>query len=229
MMTRFGIFCPPAIGHLNPICVLALELQRRGHSVTLFGVPDALAKVENLELTTCEIGVLDYPRGSIDRKYKTLGTLTGRAGLKFTIDFFKHETEMLFREAPQAIRAANIEVLIVDQITTSIATVADYLDLPFVTVCNAMLVHREPAVPPYSTHWAYSATPWARLRNRFGNALVNFLLRDLWREICEQRRTCRIRPGGVSLFASLPKKIHPGQRLTFPMTASMGNLSSMLH
>lgn len=188
MTTRFGIFCPPAIGHLNPTCALALELQRRGHSVTLFGVPDALAKVENLDLTTCEIGGLDYPRGSVDRAYKTLGKLTGRAGLKFTINFFKRETEMLFREAPQAIRAADIEVLIVDQITSSIATVADYLNLPFVTVCNAMLIHREPAVPPYSTHWAYSTTLWARLRNRLGNALVDFLTRDLWQEICTQRR-----------------------------------------
>lgn len=188
MTIRFGIFCPPALGHLNPICALALELQRRGHSVTLFGVPDALAKVENLDIATYEIGALDYPRGSVDRAYKTLGRLTGRAGLKFSVELFKRETKMLFREAPQAIRAANIEVLIVDQITSSIATVADYLNLPFVTVCNAMLIHHEPAVPPYSTHWAYSTTPLARLRNRLGNALVDFLTRDLWQEICTQRQ-----------------------------------------
>jgi hypothetical protein len=31
-----------------------------------------------------------------------------------------------------------------------VATVADYLGLPFVTVCNAMLINREPGVPPYS-------------------------------------------------------------------------------
>jgi hypothetical protein len=30
------------------------------------------------------------------------------------------------------------------------ATVADYLGLPFVTVCNAMLINREPGIPPYS-------------------------------------------------------------------------------
>jgi hypothetical protein len=30
------------------------------------------------------------------------------------------------------------------------ATVADYLGLPFVTVCNAMLISREPGVSPYS-------------------------------------------------------------------------------
>ena len=193
-MTRFGLFCPPAIGHLNPMCALALELQRRGHIVILFGVPDALAKVSSLNLTTLEIGAFDYPIGSVDSAYKTLGKLTGKAGLKFSIDFFKRETQMLFREAPQAIREANIDVLIIDQISSSMATVADYLDLPFVTVCNAMLVNREPGVPPYSTHWAYSTTPWARLRNRLGNALVDVLTRDLWQIIVEQRRNWNLPP-----------------------------------
>ena len=193
-MTRFGLFCPPAVGHLNPMCALALELQRRGHIVVLFGVPDALAKVSSLNLTTLEIGTFDYPKGSIDSAYKTLGKLTGKAGLKFSINFFRRETQMLFREAPQAIRKAKIDVLIIDQISSSIATVADYLDLPFVTVCNAMLINREPGVPPYSTHWAYSTTPWARLRNRLGNALVDFLTRDLWQEIVEQRRYWNLPP-----------------------------------
>ena len=150
------------------MCALALELQRRGHTVILFGVPDALAKVSSLNLTTVEIGRFDYPMGSVDTAYKTLGKLTGKAGLKFTIDFFKRETQMLFREGPQAIRQADIDILIIDQISSSIATVADYLDLPFVTVCNAMLINREPAVPPYSTHWAYSTTTLASLRNRLG-------------------------------------------------------------
>jgi len=176
------------------MCALALELQRRGHIVILFGVPDALAKVSSLNLTTLEIGAFDYPIGSVDSAYKTLGKLTGKAGLKFSIDFFKRETQMLFREAPQAIREANIDVLIIDQISSSMATVADYLDLPFVTVCNAMLVNREPGVPPYSTHWAYSTTPWARLRNRLGNALVDVLTRDLWQIIVEQRRNWNLPP-----------------------------------
>jgi len=193
-MTRFGIFCPAAIGHLNPMCAIALELQRRGHIVILFGVPDALDKVASLNIATHEIGTSDYPKGSIDSAYKTLGKLTGKEGLQFSIDFFKRETQMFFREAPQAIRQASIDVLIIDQISSSMATVADYLGLPFITVCNAMLINREPAVPPYSTHWAYSTAPWARLRNRLGNALVDFLTRDLWQVIVEQRREWGLPP-----------------------------------
>lgn len=170
------------------MCAIALELQQRGHTVILFAIPDTIAKVASLNLTTVEIGTSDYPRGSIDALYKTLGKLTGKAGLEFTIESIKRESQMLFREAPQAIRDADIEVLIIDQVTAAMGTVADHLTLPFVTVCNAMLIQREPAVPPYSTSWAYSTTPWTRLRNRVGNALIDYLTRDLWQAMVDQRR-----------------------------------------
>lgn len=193
-MTRFGIFCPPAIGHLNPMCAIGRELKRRGHTIVFFGVPDTLTKIADLDFTFCEIGAGDYPLGKIDAAYKQLGNLTGRSGLKFTISQFREENQMLFREAPQAIRDAEIEVLIIDQVTLCMGTVADHLEIPFVTICNAMLVNREPAVPPYSTHWSYAATRRARLRNTIGNTLVSFLTRQLWQDIVTQRRQWNLSP-----------------------------------
>jgi len=193
-MTKFGLFCPPTIGHLNPACAVALELQRRGHQVVLFSPPDGLAKVAGVGLETWEIGADVFPAGSLDRAFKTLGTLTGSAGLKFTIDLFKQEAEMLFAQAPGAIKAAGIEVLLVDQISLPLGTVADHLGLPFVTLCNALPVYREPEVPPYSTTWAYAPTFRARLRNRLGNRLVNFLTRGLWQTLVDQRRQWTLPP-----------------------------------
>ena len=35
MPQRYGIVSPPAIGHLNPMVALGLELQRRGHGVVV--------------------------------------------------------------------------------------------------------------------------------------------------------------------------------------------------
>lgn len=211
---RFGIFCPPTIGHLNPMCVLGRELQRRGHTVVFFGVADALAKMANfVDFTLCEIGTEEYPKGSSDLVYRTLGTLTGRAGLKFTIALLQQEMQMLFREAPNAIRAAEIDILIVDQITLPIATVADFLNLPYLTVCNALPVDREPAVPPFSTHWTYQTTIWSRWRNQLGNALINFLTRDLWQKIVAQRQQWNLPPyqcrndaySPLAILCQLPK------------------------
>lgn len=44
-MTHFGILCPAASGHLNPMTALVYELQQRGHHVTVIGVLDAKPKV----------------------------------------------------------------------------------------------------------------------------------------------------------------------------------------
>ena len=50
-MSHIAIFCPAAIGHLNPMCNLGSELVHRGHKVTLFGVPNIKEKIaqSNLE------------------------------------------------------------------------------------------------------------------------------------------------------------------------------------
>lgn len=45
-MAHFAVICPAVIGHLNPRCVLGRELQRRGHQITLFGIPDVQLKVK---------------------------------------------------------------------------------------------------------------------------------------------------------------------------------------
>jgi zeaxanthin glucosyltransferase len=157
-MTHFGIFCPGAIGHLNPMCALGQELFRRGHTVTLFGVPEVRAKVMQSGLAFYEIGASEFPMGSLESIYGQLGKMSGFSGLKFSIQFFQKETEMLFNCAPQAIQSQNVEALIVDQVTIAIGTVADFLKLPFITVCNALLTNREPSVPPYFTHWHYQDT-----------------------------------------------------------------------
>ena len=44
-MTHFGAICPAATGHLNPMTALGRELQRRGHRVTVLGMPDAETKI----------------------------------------------------------------------------------------------------------------------------------------------------------------------------------------
>lgn len=187
-MTYFGIFCPGAIGHLNPMCAVGRELLRRGHRVILFGVPDVRPKIAKSGLEFYEIGAADFPPGSVEQTYKQLGELSGLPGLKFSIQFFQKEATMLFREAPNAIRQTGVEALLVDQVTAGVGTIADFLGLPFITLCNALLIHREPGVPPYFTHWEYRNVWWARLRNQLGNALAGHLTRPLWEQIVHQRQ-----------------------------------------
>lgn len=45
-MTHYGLICPAASGHLNPMTTLGYELKKQGHRVTLIGVPDAQPKAQ---------------------------------------------------------------------------------------------------------------------------------------------------------------------------------------
>lgn len=186
-MTHFAILAPAAIGHLNPMSVLGRELQRRGHKVTFFGIPDLEFKLKNSGLSFSTIGETEFPPGSLENYYKKLGQMSGLAGLKFTIDWLKLSTQMVLNNAPNALKSAGVEALIVDQVTVAGGTIAEILNLPFVTVCNALLINREPGVPPYFTDWSYSTNPLAQLRNRAGNFFLNKIGQPI-REVIEQQR-----------------------------------------
>lgn len=194
-MTHFGILCPGAIGHLNPMCNIARELLERGHRVTLFGVPDTQAKVAAVAgLEFAQIGVAAFPVGTIDRKYKELGLMSNLDGLKYTIEWLKQETQMLCTEAPGAIAASGIDVLLVDQLTRIGGSIAELRGIPFVTICNALPINQEPSVPPFFTTWTYQDTWLARVRNQMGNNLFNYLTKSVWETIVAQRQAWKLPP-----------------------------------
>ena len=185
---RIGIVAPPAIGHLNPMVALALELLRRGHQVVLFTVADGARRLAGLPLELVIIGADAFPLGSVDRAYAELGRLSGLAGLRFSVAYFRRELAMLHDQLPAAMTAAGIQALLVDQVSPAGAMVAEKLGLPFVTISNALPINREAAVPPYFTDWLPSRAPWARWRNQLGNLLLDRLAAPLWRDLQEQRQ-----------------------------------------
>jgi zeaxanthin glucosyltransferase len=63
-MTHFGLICPAATGHLNPMTTLGYELQRRGHRVTLFGVLDAQPKTLAAGLEFWAVSKEEFPAGA---------------------------------------------------------------------------------------------------------------------------------------------------------------------
>lgn len=193
-MTHFGILCPAAIGHLNPMCALGRELQRHGHRVTIFHMPDVQPKVQKTRLDFWTIGMAEFPPGKLDSIYRQLGEMSGLPALRFTLRWLQQETAMFLREAPAALLQAGVEALLVDQATLAGGTIADFLNLPFVTVCNALLVNREERVPPAFTHWTYNPALWARLRNRVTNFLIERLAQPIWEILVEQRRQWKLPP-----------------------------------
>jgi zeaxanthin glucosyltransferase len=191
-MTHFGIVTPPVPGHLHPSAALGRELIARGHRVTCFQVADLEQKVAAEGLEFHRIGSREYPPGSLRASLDALGRLAGFAALRFTIRAVAATTAMECRDLPGAIRAAGVEALLVDQMEPAGGAVAERLGLPFVTVCNALLINRDPTAPPPFTPWAYTNAGWARLRNRVGYAISDRLTKPISDAVSNYRREWKL-------------------------------------
>lgn len=193
-MTHFGLLCPTASGHLNPMTTLGYELKQRGHQVTLIGTLDAQPKVLAAGLEFYAIGETDFPAGSSKIALAKLGQLSGLAALRYTIDLFKKIASTLLQEAPAAFRAAGVDVLLIDQTSFGGSTIAESLDLPFISVCCAMMINRDPDVPPFNTAWSYHPTWRSRFRNQLGYKLIDQLIKPVAGIVADYRKQCGLPP-----------------------------------
>ena len=186
-MKHFGIISPPVPGHIHPFAALGRELASRGHRVTYLGMRDLEEKIAAEGLAFEPIGESDHPGGSLPRSLAALGQLKGLAALRFTIDAVARTSVMVCRDAPDAIRRARMDTLLVDQMEPAGGAVADHLGIPFITVCNALAINRDPVAPPPFTDWNYRDDRWARLRNKAGYGASDWLTRPISRAVADYR------------------------------------------
>jgi len=187
-MTHFGIICPAFDGHLNPMTTLGSELLRRGHRVTLFSFADAEAKTLFCGLEFQPLAEDEFPVGAIAQNFTQLGKLSGLAALQYTINSLARISAVMLAEAPATIKKAGVEALLIDQVSSEAGTIADFLNLPFITVCNALLLNQDPNIPPFCTPWQYSPTWRARLGNQLSYQLFNLLTKPIKEVIAEYRK-----------------------------------------
>lgn len=193
-MTHFGLLCPAASGHLNPMTTLGHALRQRGHRVTLVAIPDGRAQALAAGLEFAPIGAQEYPEGSTRALFARLGELSGPAAFRETIAHFQRSTAMILRDTPPLLRQLGVEALLVDQTSFGGASIAQALELPFVSVSCALLLNPDPDVPPVNVGWRYSPRRWARLRNRLGTDLLGRLTRPITRIVLDYRRQVGLPP-----------------------------------
>jgi zeaxanthin glucosyltransferase len=191
-MKHFGIISPPVSGHIHPFAALGRELIARGHRVTYLQMADLEEKIRSEEIDFQPIGLTDHPRGSLPQSLSRLGQLKGLAALRFTINAVARTSVMVCRDAPDAIRRAGIDALLVDQMEPAGGAVAEHLGLPFITVCNALAINRDPVAPPPFTDWTYRDSPWSRLRNTIGYAASDLLTRPITKVVAEYRKQWKL-------------------------------------
>jgi MGT family glycosyltransferase len=193
-MTHFGVICPNSIGHINAMLCLARELQKRGHQIAFFGTLDAQAKLQTAGLGFQAIGEEEFPLGSMTKSLTQLGELRGLASLRYTIQLLKKGTIVRLRDTPASIEKTGVEALLVDQVTSEGTTIAEYVGIPHITVCNALLLNQEPSVPPFYTAWQYNPAWWAILRNQIGYKILNSITKPLRDATNEYRKKWNLPP-----------------------------------
>jgi zeaxanthin glucosyltransferase len=172
-MKHIGLICPAETGHLNTMLPLGQELQRRGYRVTYFGIQDAKPKLSASGLEFCALGEAEFPMGSTANLFEQLGAMQGLSAVLFTLRWLRHTAATVLAEAPAMMQSTQVDALIVDQITPEGGTIAEYLKIPFITLCSALPFNQEASIPPVFTNWRYQSTLWAKLRNSLTYQLTN--------------------------------------------------------
>jgi zeaxanthin glucosyltransferase len=192
-MARFGIICFPGTGHLNPFMALAQALEARGHGVIFFGIPDVESRIRDAGFEFSVIGELDYPVGSLRMLDEHVGKLRGLAVFRFTVERINNTAVMVLRDAPDAIRRAHVDAMIIDQADFG-GTVADYLGLPFASVSILPPFIADYRVPPYFFNWNARFDLLGQLRNRLGMNLLSAMASPIYRTINRQRIAWGLEP-----------------------------------
>jgi zeaxanthin glucosyltransferase len=185
-MAHYGFLCPPVPGHINPMATLARTLRKRGHRVTMFQLAELRQRIESEGVDFCALGNQDDTR-PLALAVERLGHLTGLSAARFTIRSAIDLARLMFTHAPKVLSETGVDVAVIDQNEPAGGTVAEHLNLPFVSVANLPL-NREPDIPPPFVAWPCRSTTASRVRNRIGYALADLLVSPLTRVLNAQRR-----------------------------------------
>jgi zeaxanthin glucosyltransferase len=192
-MARLGAFCFPGAGHINPMTALARRLEDRGHEVILFGIADIEARVRAAGLEFQLVGEHDFPLGTLKKLDQRLGDLKGIAALRFTVERVKGMARMILRDGPEAVRAARLDALLVDEADAG-GSVAEHLGLPFVSIAFFPPLLRSDRIPPFVFSWGGGQDRLSRLRNRIGSRVFLLLTMPAATLVNGQRRAWGLKP-----------------------------------
>lgn len=193
-MSHFGIVCPPVTGHIDPLAALGRSLVGRRHQVTVFAVADLEPKVRSEGLEFCPLGAADFPAGTLGASVARLKTLKGTASLRYAVECASRLARLILAHGPNAMRTASVDALLVDQNEPAGGSVAEYLELPFASICTSLPLNREPQIPPPFVSWPYSNAKLAVLRNRVGYAIADRFIAPIQKTLNEYRQLWKLPP-----------------------------------
>lgn len=167
-MPRIGFLSLYAPGHVHPSLALARGLQQKGYEVVFFNLPDVRPSAEGAGVPFVAFGEEVYPAGALNAVMKKTGELTGPEAMAYYVERMIRLMEASFSDLPERLRAADLDLVVVDQLFPGAATVADHAHLPFISLAAALPVNREETIPPPTLPWLYDPSLAGIARNAQG-------------------------------------------------------------
>jgi zeaxanthin glucosyltransferase len=186
-LSRIGFITLYAPGHLNPSLALARALQKHGHEIVYFNLLDTGPTITAAGVRFVAFGQSEFPEGALRQIMQKTAELFGPAAFGYYVERMVNLFRCSFQYLPELIQKEHVDLLIIDQVHYAGATLAQHLNLPFVSLANALLVNREAVIPPPITLWPYDTSVSAIERNLKGWAGVDTAYAPLLSVINEQR------------------------------------------
>lgn len=196
---HIAIVAPPVPGHYDPLKVLALALEVRGHRVTFVHMADAGALVPGYGFEP--VGAQTHGSGALRAYTDILARAARPAGFFAMIRATAAITDMLLGELPDALGRIGADAVIADSTEPAGGLVARHLGLPWATSVTGLPLLSEPAVPPPFIGWRYRDDEAGLRRNATGYRIADWLSRPITRVVRRRAETWGLDPdahGGFS-------------------------------
>ena len=166
-MKHIGLICPPVPGHTNAMLALGNRLLSNGYKVTLVSIRDteSLATKAGVDFTC--VGEDLFPKGSLKKAMKKQGQLSGLEAFLHTSEAYRKAAEMMLVSTPDILNRENLDLLLIDQTLFEGSTIAEIIQVPFITICSALLLNFDLSVPPPFTSFEYQNDLFSNVRNAF--------------------------------------------------------------
>jgi MGT family glycosyltransferase len=166
-LSRVLAYTSPARGHLYPLTPILLELQRRGHAVS----------VRTLEGEVAQMRELGFDARPIDRKIEAINhddyqAKNPRAALARSVGVFVARAEHDRRDLAAAIEDEKPDAVIVDVNSWGAAAAAEAWGAPWASFCPYPLPLASRDAPPFGPGFAPARGIGGRLRDALMRPLV---------------------------------------------------------
>lgn len=146
-MSHFAVIAPPYPSHYQALQAVAGQLLERGHQVTFFHQADARQWLDDARIGFVALGAASHPPNSLQQALQLAARPHGPLRLRRLIRQLAETSAMLCRELPGALRAAQVDAVLCDQMEVAGSLIGEALGLPRISMACALPVNREPGLP----------------------------------------------------------------------------------